>query len=263
MIEQIQSETTGGARDPDARIQDARDPDARNPDARIHAVVRFFKVLADESRLRILGILATRECGVEELAALLKLRAPTVSHHLARLRELGLVAMRPAGNTHLYRLESEALRSMSKGVLSDVLSGEAVAAPGASVAAPGASVAGETADDAWERKILRDFFEGERLKEIPASRKKRSVVLRWLAERFQVGERYPEAAVNALIGRHHPDFATLRRELIGAQLLERSNGVYWRVDGSRRGDAGDPPGGPGHDASGGEPAGRLAEVAVQ
>lgn len=31
---------------------------------------------------------------------------------------------------------------------------------------------------AWERKVLRDFFDGERLKEIPASRAKRLVVLK-------------------------------------------------------------------------------------
>lgn len=187
-------------------------------DERIEAALRFFKVLADESRLKILGILASRECSVEELAALLSLRAPTVSHHLGRLKELGLVTMRADGNTHLYTLELEALRTLSK----DVLSPDAVAALGEN------AVSG--AGDAWERKVLRDFFDGERLKEIPASRKKRSVVLRWLADRFELGARYPESAVNATIARHHPDFATLRRELIGAQLMQRENGVYWRVE---------------------------------
>ena len=187
-------------------------------DERIETALRFFKVLADESRLKILGILASRECSVEELAALLSLRAPTVSHHLGRLKELGLVTMRADGNTHLYTLELEALRTLSK----DVLSPDAVAALGEG------AVSG--AGDAWERKVLRDFFDGGRLKEIPASRKKRSVILRWLADRFEVGARYPESAVNATIARHHPDFATLRRELIGAQLMQRENGVYWRVE---------------------------------
>ena len=188
------------------------------PDARIETAVRFFKVLADESRLKILGILASRECSVEELAALLSLRAPTVSHHLGRLKDLGLVTMRADGNTHLYTLETEALRTLSKDVLS----------PDAVVALGDEAVSG--AGDAWERKVLRDFFYGERLKEIPASRKKRSVVLRWLANRFEPGARYPESAVNATIARHHPDFATLRRELIGAQLMQRENGVYWRAE---------------------------------
>ncbi|MDB5097460.1 MAG: ArsR family transcriptional regulator, partial [Cyanobacteria bacterium RYN_339] len=68
----------------------------------------------------------------------------------------------------------------------------------------------------------------ERLKEIPASRKKREVVLRWLADRFEIGPRYAEREVNEVIKRHHPDFATLRRELIGANLMQREAGEYWR-----------------------------------
>jgi hypothetical protein len=35
--------------------------------------------------------------------------------------------------------------------------------------------------------------------------------------------------VNAIIKRYHPDTATLRRELIGNKLMQRENGVYWRV----------------------------------
>jgi hypothetical protein len=219
---------------------------------RMQAALRFFKVLADESRLRILGILATRECSVEELAAVLVLRAPTVSHHLGRLRELGLVTMRADGNTHLYALERDALRSLSK----DVLSPDAVVALGE-------DLVGSTGD-AWEQKVLRDFFDGERLKEIPASRKKRAVILRWLADRFEVGARYPESAVNATIARHHPDVATLRRELIGAQLMAREQNVYWRVESSLlpavKGHPGAPPnvlsGGPTESATAG-----LAEAA--
>ena len=203
-------------------------------DERIEAALRFFKALADESRLKILGILASRECSVEELAALLSLRAPTVSHHLGRLKDLGLVTMRADGNTHLYTLELEALRTLSK----DVLSPDAVVAFGEN------AVRG--VGDAWERKVLRDFFDGERLKEIPASRKKRAVVLHWLADRFETGTRYPESEVNATIARHHPDFATLRRELIGAQLMQRENGVYWRVEMPFPAGTIGPSGGPSH-----------------
>ena len=35
--------------------------------------------------------------------------------------------------------------------------------------------------------------------------------------------------MNEIIGRHHSDYATLRRELIGYQLMERENGFYWRL----------------------------------
>src|SRR5688572_16183544 len=127
-------------------------------DQPLATVSRFFKVLADQSRLRIVGILAGGERSVEDLAAQLDLRGPTVSHHLARLRELGLVTMRAEGNVHVYRLDVEALRALSR----DVFSLERMAALAVDVEA-----------EAWQRKVLRDFLVGERLKEIPASRKKR------------------------------------------------------------------------------------------
>lgn len=178
-------------------------------------LLRFFKVLGDESRLRILGLLATRECSVEELAALLDLKEPTVSHHLAKLKELGLVSMRPQGNTHLYWLDTNALRAMNK----DMLTPENVA-----------SLVADMEGEAWERKVLQNFLvDGERLKEIPASRKKRDVILRWLAGKFEPGVRYPEAQVNEIIKRHHDDYATLRREFIMTKLMDRADGYYWRV----------------------------------
>ena len=185
------------------------------PYEEFEALLQFFKVLADENRLKLLGILATREYSVEELAALLQLKAPTISHHLARLKKPGLVQMRSEGNTHFYRLDAENLRAISKGLLSSEKMAELV---------PLETMEG----DAWERKVLRDFFEGPRLKEIPASRKKRSVVLRWLANLFEPGTRYSEAQVNEIIKRHHLDASTLRREMIGEHLLQREHGVYWR-----------------------------------
>lgn len=178
-------------------------------------VLRFFKSLADASRLRMLGILASGERSVDELAALLDLRPPTVSHHLAILRELGLVSMRADGNVHFYRLDEQALRALSR----DVLSPERVA-----------SFANDVEAEAWERKVLRDFFDGERLKEIPASRKKRAVILKRLAHEFRPGMRYRETEVNEVLKRHHADPATLRRELVGAGLLERTQSVYWRPE---------------------------------
>lgn len=177
-------------------------------------ILSFFKALSDESRLKIVGALAANERSVEELATLLELRAPTVSHHLARLKEVGLVEMRSEGTTHIYQLNTSEMRSLAKRVLAmDAIE----------------TFSEDVVSDAWERKILGDFFEGQRLKEIPASRKKRDVILRWLVERFNFDKRYSEKEVNTIIGKHHPDFATLRRELICAKLLARDSGTYWRV----------------------------------
>ncbi len=184
------------------------------PEEEFQALLQFFKVLADENRLKILGLLANREQSVEELAALLELRAPTVSHHLAKLKEPGFVSMRSEGNTHLYRLDAEALRNASKGLLSSEKM---------------ASLVEDVEGDAWERKVLRDFFDGTRLKEIPASRKKRAVILRWLANQFEPGVMYKEAQVNEILQRYHPDASFLRRELIAEKLMQREGGLYWRL----------------------------------
>ncbi|MDB5099013.1 MAG: transcriptional regulator, ArsR family, partial [Cyanobacteria bacterium RYN_339] len=108
-------------------------------------MLRYFKAMADESRLRLMGVLASRECSVEELAELLTLKGPTVSHHLAKLRELGLVRMRAEGNTHLYALEVTKLHELGK----TLFAAEAIA-----------SLADDVNGEAWERKILEDFFVG-------------------------------------------------------------------------------------------------------
>ncbi len=185
-------------------------------------LLRFFKALADESRLKIVGILASQECSVEELAALLELKEPTVSHHLSRLKELNLVSMRPDGNAHLYQLDSDTLQNISK----EIFMPEKMA-----------SLVQEVNTEAWEQKILRTYIDGDsldsdgvqRLKDIPASRKKRLVILKWLVKKFDIGADYPERSVNEIIKRYHPDCATLRRDLVGYQLMQREQGVYWRL----------------------------------
>lgn len=180
----------------------------------MRSLLSFFKVLGNQSRLKLLGILASRECSVEELATLLQLKEPTVSHHLNKLKALNLVKMRPDGNTHLYQLDSDALQTLSK----EILSPQQIAA-----------LAEDIEGEAWERKVLQNFIENGRLKEIPASRKKRVVILKWLAAQFELGVNYPETKVNAILKRYHEDCATLRRELVGYQFMQRENGIYWLV----------------------------------
>jgi len=180
----------------------------------LQSLLTILKVLADESRLKIIGLLSQRAHSGDELAALLDLKAPTVSHHLARLRDMELVKVKVEGNTHLYTLNGEVLRRISK----ELLAPQRIA-----------SLADNIDNDAWERKVLKDFFVGERLKEIPASRKKRLVVLKWLVDRFSPDKRYTEKQINETIKRHHEDFATLRREFIMNKLMARKDGLYWRL----------------------------------
>lgn len=81
-----------------------------------------------------------------------------------------------------------------------------------------------------EGRVFDNFVDvSGRLISIPAQRKKRLGVLRWLVEDFQPGRPYPEAEVNRIISRRHPDFATLRRHLVDEELMQRRRSVYWRT----------------------------------
>lgn len=79
--------------------------------------------------------------------------------------------------------------------------------------------------------MLRDFVTGDRLVSIPAQHKKKLVVLRWLATKVPSNACLSEREVSSLPERYHPDFATLRRELVDNGFLRRERGTYWRVDG--------------------------------
>lgn len=59
--------------------------------------LRFLKVLSDPTRLRILDLLTQAELNVAELCEVLGLPQPTVSRHLALLREQGWLAERRDG----------------------------------------------------------------------------------------------------------------------------------------------------------------------
>lgn len=84
--------------------------------------------------------------------------------------------------------------------------------------------------DRNDDRVLFNFVDGAgRLLGIPVQRKKRLVVLRWLAEDFQPGRLYPEAELNRIISRRHPDFAALRRHLVDEEIMQRRYAVYWRT----------------------------------
>ena len=67
-------------------------------------LLALFKALANESRLRLLGFLAQREHSVQELADAIGVGEPTMSHHLAILREKGVLLTRKDANRVFYRV---------------------------------------------------------------------------------------------------------------------------------------------------------------
>ena len=178
-------------------------------------LVDFFKALADSTRLKIVGLLAQRPYSVEELAALLNLKPSTVSHHLARLSEAGLVSAKAEGYYSVYQLEEKALGVKSRSLFSQDDLNAAVA---------------DIDLGAYDNKVLKDYIRRDgSLKTIPAQRKKLEAILRHIVKAFQAGNRYSEKQVNKILSSFHEDTATLRRELVGYGLMQRENDGYWRA----------------------------------
>ncbi len=179
-------------------------------------LVTFFKALADANRLKIVGLLAQQPYSVEELAALLNLKPSTVSHHLARLAQIGLVSAKTESYYNVYQLDEQALQSKSR----DLFSQENLAASVVDVDA-----------DAYDNKVIKDYSRKDgSLKTIPAQRKKLGAILRYVVKAFEVNKNYSEKKVNEILSQYHEDTASLRRELVGYGLMKREGGGgdYWR-----------------------------------
>jgi DNA-binding transcriptional ArsR family regulator len=69
--------------------------------------VTFAKALADETRQKIMELTCCRWLNVGDIAEAVAVSQPTVSHHLAVLREAGLVASRAEGKHTYYTLNQE------------------------------------------------------------------------------------------------------------------------------------------------------------
>jgi DNA-binding transcriptional ArsR family regulator len=75
---------------------------------------RLFSALADPSRRTILLKLAEGEATVGQVAAPLRMAAPSVSKHLKVLETAGLIQRRVEGRTHHLSLRPAALRTASE-----------------------------------------------------------------------------------------------------------------------------------------------------
>lgn len=72
-----------------------------------NSTVRLYRALGDESRLRILKLLAEHDRYLTEIANELALSKPTIVHHLASLRSAGLITVTALGNMTYYSLRHD------------------------------------------------------------------------------------------------------------------------------------------------------------
>ena len=179
------------------------------------------KALADASRLTIVGLLAKHPHSVDELAAALGLSAPTVSHHLSKLAQAGLVEVRAEQYYSVYSLKPDALDGIGKRVMA---------------ADRDKTLTTLTDEAAYERAVTKEYVRPNGVTCWPTGLQKQRVLLRWLgATKFLHSLRYSEPQVEDILRQSvypSPDTNSLRRYMISEKVLARTaNGSwYWCAD---------------------------------
>ena len=83
-----------------------------------------------------------------------------------------------------------------------------------------------------EQAVFRSFVSDGRITVMPAKRSKRLVLLDHVAGLFEIGVRYDEQDVNAILRTVFDDYVALRRYLVDEGFLDRASGEYWRIGGT-------------------------------
>jgi ArsR family transcriptional regulator len=101
-----------------AELEDCRVPLVAEPltASQAERLAPSFKALGDPVRLRLLSLIASHAGGeacVCDLTDAFDVSAPTISHHLKVLREIGLVSSERRGTWVYYRAEQSALDLLS------------------------------------------------------------------------------------------------------------------------------------------------------
>lgn len=170
-------------------------------------LVEFYGIMADQTRLKMIGLLALKPTCGQDLAAELGVSAPTVSHHIAKLKKLELVTSVREENTVFYSLNTDRLQQLTKAIFKE-----------------DEPKPDKPRDE--REKVLRNFFVNGRLKDIPVQRKKKLYVYEEILKAFRPDRDYPESEVNELIKGYFDDFCTIRREFIVNRYMTRDKGIY-------------------------------------
>jgi DNA-binding transcriptional ArsR family regulator len=86
--------------------------------ARSATTTDVFNAVAEAQRRQIINLLAQGERSVNDIAQALGMRQPQASKHLKVLKEVGLIAVREAGQQRFYRLNRAALNPIRDWVMS-------------------------------------------------------------------------------------------------------------------------------------------------
>lgn len=170
--------------------------------------LQILKALGDASRMQIVKLLQQQAYCVEDLASNLDLAVSTVSAHLKKLQDAGLVYAKRQQYYSMYHLKKEILEMK----LADLIPQQQKQECGH--------------EEELRKKVLKTYFEAGRLTRMPSQSKKRWVVYMEIIRRIEADRSYTEQELNELIMGIFDDYCLVRRELVDEGVLQRENGVY-------------------------------------
>ncbi|MGE6204562.1 metalloregulator ArsR/SmtB family transcription factor [Guptibacillus hwajinpoensis] len=177
----------------------------------LNRLVNFHKTLGDPTRIRILSLLSKGPLHGQAIAGKLGLKAPTITHHMTKLRDTGIVYQRKDKNTIYYYIDEKKFRSYSEALPTMLYQPDY-----------------DKEDDSVKTQaVVNNFLAPDgTLKHLPSQRKKKIIILKHLINGLERGKKYPEKEINEYIQKFHPDFATIRREFIINHFMYRENNIY-------------------------------------
>lgn len=181
-------------------------------------IVQFHKTIGDVTRIRIIALLKNGPLHGQALAGKLGVSPPTITHHMAKLRETDLIYERRDKNTIYFYLNEKSLALQAQAILNIGVNNESE---------PGNDNHAASEKALEKMTVIRNFFTKDgMLKHLPAQLKKKRFVLEHLVQGLEPHKKYTEKEINEYIKKYHEDFATIRREFIMHHYMYRENGIY-------------------------------------
>lgn len=189
----------------------------------LDGLVLFHKAVGDPTRIRVLALLSNGPLHGQALAGKLGLTPPTITHHMVKLREAGLIYERRDKNTIYFYLHEANVRRGSQAILQLVFKADENEESSAEEARENQKMS----MNAEKAAVVKNFFSADgKLKQIPTQRKKKLIVFEHMVKGFETGKKYTEKEINEYIKKFHDDYATIRREFIMNHYMYRENGIY-------------------------------------
>lgn len=163
------------------------------------------KALSDRTRLDILSIISKKPSFAEEISLQLNTTQSTVSFHLKKLENAGIIVARKEQYYRIYSLNEPVLKL----TIGELLSENEV-----------------KNTDVFERLTEKECFKNGRVEKLPVQTQKRLAIFKIIAGGFKPNKEYSLREANIVISEKCDDFVAAREGMVEAGFLVKSGDKY-------------------------------------